>query len=117
MDILDITKHPVDSNSILNWMLWRWEQDPQAALMIITHEGDGTRLNNRLRVRLSTARTALRKGGIKEFKQFGIETTLIAWTMSDGTRREALCLTRIVLTRHVVASVLATMSLTVPTKG
>lgn len=106
-NILDIVRHPCDSTSILNWMLWRWEEDERAPLMVLTGKGDGKDLNNRIRVKLSTIRTAFRRANDHNYKQFGIHSTLIKWETLDGFQYEALCLERVLEARHQISSILA----------
>lgn len=99
MDILNTVQHPYDSSSVLNWVLWRWQEDPYAHLLLITKRGEAVSLNNKIRVKLSNARATLKHNGTA-MRQFGMESTIIDWTLLDGTTLEALCLSRVVMARH-----------------
>lgn len=79
--------------------------------MLITGKGDGEALNNRLRVKLSTARRSLKDQGILSYQHFGMESTVIPWTLEDGTERDALHLVKVTHHRHVFADILATSNL------
>lgn len=99
--ILDITKHPFDPASILEWMLENWSESPNNDLLVITHQGDAAALDNRLRVKLSTIRRELKNRDAK-FKQFGFESDIILWTTTESPPRmlEAVCLHYRVHMRH-----------------
>jgi len=100
--ILDITRHPYDSASILDWAIGIWDRFPQCNLLIITNRGDGAALDNRLRVKLSGMRKQLKHQKAIGVKQFGIHTTFIKWDVGDGTRRDGVCLRRMIEGRHIV---------------
>lgn len=108
-NIQNTVQHPIDSTSLLNWMLGRWNVDPYMPLIVITRVNDGESLNNRLRVQLAKVRGALRRGGIKDTKQFGIKTQIIPWTDSDGSHYDALCLERFVTPNQRFAAIFAQM--------
>jgi hypothetical protein len=88
--ILDTTRHSYDMAAILTWMLEIWDVTPSWDLLILTHKGDGSALDNRLRVKLSTIRKELKQKETRGMKQFGFESRVIGWTLEDGTEREAL---------------------------
>lgn len=98
--ILDITKHSYDPASILDWMLEVWETEPGVDLMLITAQGDGAALDNRIRVKLSQVRRELKYAKVAGVQQFGLETSIIGWTHLDGTEREALTVHRKKTIRH-----------------
>lgn len=108
MQSLDLTRHPFDANSVLNWMIREWKKSPQEPLVILTAKDDGDALDNRLRVKLSTARTAIKQRmAYSEMIQFGFTSVVVPWTLEDNTELEALCLTRVVFQRHVYATAFA----------
>lgn len=99
--VLDVTKHSYDPASILEWMLENWMAEPQTDLLVITYDGDGSALDNRLRVKLSGIRRALKNRDTK-FVQFGFESDIIKWSNLDG-EYEAVCLHYRVHLRHQIA--------------
>jgi len=99
--IIDAVRHPWDANSILERAIAVWDSDPATDIVIILLRGDAKPMENRLRVKLAAIRKQLKQGGGTAIKQFGFETTTINWTLEDGTQREALCLSRVVHTRHI----------------
>lgn len=88
--ILDTTRHSYDMAAILTWMLEIWDVHPNWDLLILTHKQDGSALDNRLRVKLSTIRKELKQKKVSGMKQFGFDSQVMAWTLEDGTEREAL---------------------------
>lgn len=99
MDVLHTVQHPHTTVSILNWMLDMWK-DSSPPLTIITVKHDGMRLDNRLRVRLSQIRKAMKAKVQDNYIQFGFDSQVISWTEETGEELEALCLYRKVTRRH-----------------
>lgn len=106
-DILNVALHPCDSSAVLGWMLWRWELDPHAHLMILTHKGDGPALDNRVRVVMAVARGTLKRDRVKHYKQFGFRTEHSKWTTLSGNEFDALYISRFTHKVHVLREALA----------
>lgn len=98
--IIDLTRHPISSRGILNWVLWRWKEEPTAPLLIITESGDGEMLRNRIRVMLSAARKSLKSNGVRDYMRFGMRTEVVPWESTGGEVLEALYLQRNVTVRQ-----------------
>lgn len=90
--IIDLTRHPHDPASILNWALDIWERYPDQGLVIITEEGDGQSLDNRLRVKLSNVRNQIKNQAGADSKRFSLLTQVMPWAHDpQGNQRcEAL---------------------------
>lgn len=98
--IKNLRQHPIDSTSLVLWMLTVWDADENASLILVCRLGKGADLVNRIRVRFSKIRRQLRMSGETNVKQFGLATSIIHWTLEDGTQDEAVIITRTFERRH-----------------
>lgn len=98
--IIDLTRHPISSRGILNWVLWRWKDEATAPLLILTEPGDGAPLDNRIRVMLSAARKSLKRSGQLDYMRFGIQSEVVPWEDERHEIREGLFLLRHVTVRQ-----------------
>ncbi len=107
-NIIDITKHPYDPASILEWALDIWELHPTQALLIITQKGDGAALDNRLRVKLSLVRSRMRNQHGEGTRRFSIASEVIRWAKDARGEQacEALCLQYMIRSSHVASDAL-----------
>jgi hypothetical protein len=103
--IQDTYRHPIDTVSLLNWIIRTWDGDPGMPLMIVTAPNDGIGLTNRLRVKLAKVRTVLENSGMKGMKRFGMKTTVIPWSDADGNQYDCLCIERFVTTTQQFAMI------------
>ena len=99
MRILNITTHPCNAASVLGWMLYKWELNPNEPLLIVTMAGDGKDLVNRVRVRLSNARKTLKKSNVPA-TEFTIRAAVNRWGQDENTIHEAVTFEREVGLRH-----------------
>lgn len=98
-NIVDTTRHPLSSRGILNWIIWRWGQDPGTPLLVIVESLEAKKMDSRLRVLLATTRKGLKNSGHFDIVQFGIRSTISHWADPDLNPQEALCLHRVVTMR------------------
>ena len=101
--------HPVSTLGILEWMLWRWQINPAARLIIIAPSGTGENLVNRLRVTLSRVRADMKRDGIKDTQQFGITSTVGKWTETNGKTLDVVYANRFVERTHTMSEVFASI--------
>lgn len=87
-------------------MLWKWDVNPNLPVVVITHSGDGSDLDNRLRVMLAKTRKQLRTRGIN-VREFRLELNLIPWSDGNGNDWDALCYQRVRLMTHQFREYLA----------
>lgn len=111
-NILNTVSHPMDSPSVLNWIVWRWS-DSSAPIIILTQDGEGEAMDNRLRVRLSNVRRGFKDSGIRNYRRFGISSRVIPWTDAKGVTYDALCMNQTIMPRHIMGSILAKADLPV----
>lgn len=104
-------QHPYDSSMLIDWMLETWLAIPNETLVIITFPEDGLNTINRLRVKLSIARKALKVQHVTAIRRFGIRTSVIPWTMEDGTQLEAVIMNQLIERRHVMQTALSQFDL------
>lgn len=105
MKTLDINLHPCNAASILSWLLMVWADDESAKPLVITTEGDGKALINRVRVKMTNARKALRKHGAST-DEFGMTTRVIPWTYANGEKHEAVCFEKEIRLVHRISMIL-----------
>lgn len=98
---IDAIRHPWDANSILDRAIAIWDSDSTSDVLIVLPRGEAAKMENRLRVKLAAVRKELKRAGAAT-KQFGFESTILRWTLLDGTEHEALCLSRVVYSRHTI---------------
>lgn len=98
--IRNLLEHPMDATSLLMWILDEWDRDPRASLVIVCRGGQGKDVLNRVRVRLSKIRKSLKDREIRDVKQFGIDASIIPWSLEDGYECDAVTLERTVEQRH-----------------
>lgn len=104
--ILNTIHHPFSTSSILDWMLREWQDRPSQPLMVVVPKGVGTKMNTRIRVKVSKLRSSLTSAGHDDYIQFGFHSTVIPWS-ADNEDQEALCLNRVRTGRHKALEVLA----------
>ena len=102
---IDIRRHPLDASSLVTWMLAAWAIEPDQTLLILTADGDGEALDNRIRVRLTKARKSVERQGAKS-NRFGFHSTCIKWTELTGDTCEALFLHRVVTRKHLFGMII-----------
>lgn len=110
MPCLDTAKHPVNTSAILNWLLDSWSRDPEQTLAVITTDGDGLSLVNRVRAYLSNTRGALRSKNVA-IKEFGFSTLVEDYTSPAGGEYDRVIFARRVFNRHAVADFLHSVKL------
>lgn len=80
-------------------MLYKWSLNPNQPLLVVTLDGDGKDLVNRVRVRLSNARKNLKRQNIAA-TEFTIKTSVNRWGEDEATIHEAVTFEREVGIRH-----------------
>ena len=112
-DIFNAHLHEADGVTILTWMLWRWQLNPQASLVVITSGGDGNALYHRVYTALSKIRKQIRSGNNAQLHEFGMQTATSQWTeiKEDGTELnlDAVYYKRVIEQRHIMSEIFATM--------
>lgn len=109
-NFVNATLHPIESNGLVEWMLWRWQLDPTIRLIIILPSNDGALMINRMRVILSKTRAQMRRDGIKDIQQFGISSHVGRWTDESGASYDVLYINRFVERRHTMSEVFSGIS-------
>lgn len=118
MTILDTTRHPYDTESILDWILLQWQMNPKAILHILTLPGHGDSLDRRIRVKLSKVRAALKRQQAHGVIQFGINSVFLPWQrLDDGVMLQSVNLHRVVHMRHVFTEAFENVGLKDLTNG
>ena len=108
-NLMNSVLHPVSTLGILEWMLWRWQINPAARLIILVPHGTGDNAINRLRVTLSRVRADLKRDGVKDMVQFGITSSVGKWTESNGNTLDVIYVNRFVERTHTMSEIFAQM--------
>ncbi len=111
MSILNLNAHPYDVAAILDWMLEQWQENPNMELLLLTAQGEGPRLDMRLRIKLAKVRASMKVQGITDIQQFGFRSTFFVWDVDNHTRFDAIALERIHQQRHMWAEAFETVGL------
>lgn len=98
--VLSTIEHPHDSVGVLNWLLWHWEADIEAPLLVLTPDHTGAALVNRVRAQLSIARREIKSGHGKLAMEFGFHHKTFPWETLGGVRYEAVAFMPFQSRRH-----------------
>lgn len=116
-NVMNTNLHPIETTGVVNWMLWRWQIDPGARLMLLLPAGDGEKAMNRIRVQISKARKMMKQAGIKDMQHFGINQHVGVWNEDADTVYDVVYINRFVDKSHLMGEIFAQMDLGIPKTG